>query len=87
MPKQPWLRRRMVSALYGVVDFPHPENRFNLRTHGENSTRLRLSLIAHPRQSSAEKCLKVVTHRLILRDCRCDCLLRQWALITQIHQG
>jgi hypothetical protein len=81
------LGSRMVSALYGLVDFPHRENRFNLRTHGENSTRLRPNLIPHSRERSAEKCLKVVTYRLILSDRRCKCLLRQWALITQIHQG
>ena len=76
------LRGRMVSALYGLVDFPHHESRLNLRTHGENSTRLRPNLIAHSRESSAEKRLKVVTDRLVLSDRRGDCLLRQWALIT-----
>jgi hypothetical protein len=29
------LGRRMVSALYGVVDFPHDENRFNLLVDGK----------------------------------------------------
>jgi hypothetical protein len=33
--KQSRLGNRIVSALYGVVDFPHGENRFNLLTDGK----------------------------------------------------
>ena len=67
-----------------------PAKRVNLLCW-EKSTcsmnRLRSNLIAHSRQSGAEKCLEAFAHSLVLSHCGSNCFLRQRTLIAQIDEG